>query len=133
MKQRGQFIEDDIARFRHEKEGQQELLEKEPLLAASPKQRARYMESDIARLRREKEEELTSAKENPSAARRSVKERASLLGPMLTDAEITKQRIRPLVNMMASQEQYSAQPAPSHGLIETVKEKAQEVMDYIHS
>jgi hypothetical protein len=136
LKQRGQILEDDLRRFYHEKEEEFELLEKEPILTAPAKHRARLLESDLVRLRHEKEEEQEYLEENPIASQ-SVKQRAILLAPMLLDAEVTKHKMRPLIQSEAGKGNFNNTNVSStqdqHGIIDTVKEKATEVMNYLQS
>jgi len=129
VKQRGHFIEDDIKRFRHEKEEENELLEKEPLLRSPPRERARALEPELRRFRHEKEEQREYLEENPFS-NKSVRERSRLLEPMIGEAELTKHRLRPLLHV---DEQFPSKTATTtsdqpHGIIETVKEKATEVL-----
>jgi hypothetical protein len=85
--------------------------------------------------------------ENPFAGK-SVHERARLLAPIITEAEDTKHRMRPVLQSMqnplgASTNTTSVATATTAttttsnttggGLIETVKEKATEVMHYLQS
>lgn len=112
LKERGHILEDDLKRFYHEKEEEHELLDKEPILTAPAKHRARIMESEIMRFRQEKEEEQSYLRENPIASK-SVRERSRLLGPILTDAEFTKQKMRPLLQMSQQDKSSQSQVKPS--------------------
>jgi hypothetical protein len=143
LKQRGQILEGDLLRFYHEKQEEHDLLEKEPILTAPPRHRARLLEQDLMRLRHEKEEENEFLQENPIAAK-SVRERAVLLAPALLEAESTKHRMRPVLqseerakgsnqNVNLSTKNVNTTDTAQHGIIETVKEKASEVMNYLQS